>query len=136
MNKFLLCLFLVGFAFSSCKTQQFNDESVSIFIAERVGEKLPEYLFLKKYDRTFDFYYPMGQTSVLGTWKILNDTLFLFPYYEYSSQMHRLEPEDSSIISISQKYLIHKGNLIDITDYSVLSLDKNSNYKIKLKHVN
>ncbi len=98
---------------------------VSVYKSDRVGNILPSYIFLRTQPQTFEIYSPAIYGSLFGQWDISNDTLFLFPEYEYfyrdsESRISKITPQDTSMPTIPQRYLIKDDSLIDITDYSAI----------------
>jgi len=115
------CVFLF-----SCKSQQITlSPFVAVYKNDWVGEVYPEYISLKTQPKVFEKYSPGVYASIVGQWNISNDTLFLFPKYEYFSRNSELKfseitTKDSSVATIPQQYLIKNDCLIDITDYRVI----------------
>lgn len=132
-----LCIFLF-----SCKTDKtVLSPFVAVYKSERIGNIYPGYIFLRTQPQVFEIYAPGIYSSTFGGWNINNDTLFVFPRYEYYSKDANLNlimvsPADSSVTTIPQKYLIKQDNLIDITDYStVLPKLFSQNNKIIYKRI-
>lgn len=66
----------------------------------------------------------------LSTWKMYGDTIFAYPKLEYGIRngnfwFLQIAPSDSTVTSITKKYIMMDNRLEDITDYSQLfnSLD-------------
>lgn len=124
MKKIAVAFYCV--LFFSCKSQQITlSPFVAVYKNDWVGNVYPEYISLKTQPKVFEKYSPGVYASIVGQWNINNDTLFLFPKYEYFSRNSELKfseitPEDSSVATIPQQYLIKNDCLIDITDYSVV----------------
>lgn len=114
-----IIFFLCACALFSCSVKKTTlSPFVSVYKRDWVGEMLPEYIIIKTLPKTFEIYGPGISMSVLGEWNNKNDTLFLFPKYEYyDSAYHNVGQENLSIATIAQKYLIKKDCLIDVTDY-------------------
>lgn len=110
----------------SCKAEKTTlSPFVSVYKSDRVGNILPSYVFLKTQPQTFEIYSPTIYGSFFGQWEISNDTLFLFPEYECfyrdsESRISKITPQDTSMPTIPQRYLIKDDSLIDITDYSAI----------------
>ena len=116
--KNLISLFIVISLFYSCITvKQRQSEYIALYKQDRLGEVLPEYLLLKDRIKSYEFFSPGLNSSVLGDYNIVNDTIYLNPRYEYSDSIKCLSSTDTSIISIPRKFLIKKDLLIDVTDY-------------------
>jgi len=84
-------------------------------------------------------YSPRIYTSTLGEWYTINDTLFLFPKYEYYESnngmcMDIITSKDSTITSIPQQYIIKKDRIIDVTDYGVILPDIFNNKKVQTEY--
>ena len=128
----LLCVLIV-----SCKMQKATlSPFVAIYKRERAGNVLPAYMILKTQPKIFEMYAPGIYASCIGEWNIANDTLYILPKYEYYANenkvyMDEITPNDSSITTIPQQYLMKNDCLIDITDYSILlpELFNNKNSK-------
>jgi hypothetical protein len=129
--------------FLSCKTQKISlSPFVAVYKSDWVGNVYPEYILLKTQPKVFEKYAPGIYESIFGEWNINNDTLFLFPKYEYFSRNSELKfsgitPKDSSVATIPQQYLIKNDCLIDITDYRVVlqELFSNQNNKTVYKRI-
>lgn len=110
----------------SCKAEKTTlSPFVSVYKSDRIGNILPSYIFLKTQPQTFEIYSPTIYGSFFGQWEISNDTLFLFPEYECfyrdsESRISKITPQDTSMPTIPQRYLIKDDSLIDITDYSAI----------------
>ena len=128
----------------SCSTQKITlSPFVSVYKSDWVGNILPEYIILRTQPEVFEIYAPNVYASTVGQWSIKNDTLFLFPQYEYFSRNSKLNfseitAQDTSVAAIPQQYLIKNNCLIDITDYSIVlpELFSNQDYKAVYKRVN
>jgi len=122
MKKYVLIIICVSVL--SCKTQKITlSPFVAVYKRERVGNVLPVYMILKTQPKIFEMYAPGIYASTIGEWNIANDTLYIFPKYEYytlnnETHMHEITPEDSSVTTIPQQYIMKNDCLIDITDYS------------------
>ena len=122
MRKHILIISLLFFLFYSCTNlKSVNTDYLVIYKQENLGEILPEYILLKNMNR-YELYLPGNKTSILGDFEFENDTLILFPKYEYLDSLISISPFDTSIISISRKFLLDSNNLIDVTDYSKFPL--------------
>ena len=116
--KNLISLFIVIPLFCSCITvKQRQPEYIALYKQSRLGEVLPEYLLLKDRIKSYELFSPGLNSSVLGDYDIVNDTIYLNPRYEYSDSIKSISPADTSIISIPRKFLMKKDLLIDVTDY-------------------
>ena len=110
----------------SCKAEKTTlSPFVSVYKSDRIGNILPSYIFLKTQPQTFEIYSPAIYGSFFGQWDIRNDTLFLFPEYEYfyrdsESRISKIPPQDTCMLTIPQQYLIKDDSLIDITNYSAI----------------
>ena len=110
----------------SCKAEKTTlSPFVSVYKSDRIGNILLSYIFLKTQPRTFEIYSPTIYGSLFGQWEISNDTLFLFPEYEYfyrdsESRISKITPQDTSMLTIPQRYLIKDDCLIDVTNYSAI----------------
>lgn len=141
MKKIAIVFFCV-FIFS-CKSQQITlSPFVAVFKGDWAGNVYPTYIILKTQPKVYEIYAPGIYESIVGEWNINNDTLFLFPKYEYFSRNSVLKfsgiaPKDSSVATIPQQYLIKNDCLIDITDYSVVlqELFSNQNNKTVYKRI-
>lgn len=140
--KNVIIVFLCIFLFS-CRTDKMTlSPFVTVYKSERIGNVYPGYIVLKTQPQVFEMYAPGIYTSTIGQWNINNDTLFVFPKYEYYSKDSKLlfieiSPADSSVTTIRQQYLIKKDCLIDITDYRVALPEpfNNQNSKMVYKRV-
>ena len=103
----------------SCSTHKVSiSPFVQIYRDDWQPNILSSYIILRTEPKNFEIYIPYME-SVFGEWNINNDTLFLFPKYEFfKSKYYEIDQEDLSIVTITQKYLIKKNCLIDITDYN------------------
>lgn len=110
----LFILFMCCFLYSFIPDQE--PEFVFIYKRERAGEILPEYIIFKKRTTTYEMFSPNLQRSIIGEWKQIKDTLFLYPQYIYFKG-HIKEIETSNFDSVNQKYLKRNDSIIDITDY-------------------
>ena len=87
---------------------------------------LPQYIIIRAKPQCFEIYTPGKSRSSFGSWETNKGTLFLTPKYELYSDKngklseHCYSPTDTSVTSISKKYLITGDSLIDITDYSII----------------
>jgi hypothetical protein len=143
MRKYIVIFFCILIV--SCKTQK---ETLSPFMAvykeNGDGHNIyPSYILLKIQPKIFEIYAPGIYASIVGEWNIANDTLYVFPTFEYYASenkmhMHKITPADSSVTTIPQQYLIKNDCLIDITDYGIIlpELFNNQNYKAVYKRVN
>ncbi len=110
----------------SCKAEKTTlSPFVSVYKSDRIGNILPSYIFLRTQPQTFEIDSPAIYGSIFGQWEISNDTLFLFPEYEYfyrdsESRMSKISPQDTSMLTIPQQYLIKDDCLIDVTNYSAI----------------
>jgi hypothetical protein len=135
MKKITIVFYCV--LFFSCKSQQITfSPFVAVYKNDWVGNVYPTYVILKTQPKVFEIYAPGIYESMVGEWNINNDTLFLFPQYEYFSRNSELKfseitPKDSSVATIPQQYLIKNDCLIDITDYSVVLQELSSNQNNK-----
>jgi hypothetical protein len=129
----------------SCKVQKTTlSPFVAVYKENGDGHNIyPSYILLRTRPNVFETYSPMAYTCTFGQWNINNDTLFLFPKYEYFSRdlklkMSEITQQDTSVATIPQQYLIKNDCLIDITDYSIIlpELFSNQNYKAVYKRVN
>ena len=125
MKKMFFIFIVFYFLFFSCKTQQvILSPFVSIYKSDWVGLVKPAYIILKAQPKIFEMYAPGIYCSTIGEWNIVNDTLYIFPKYEYYADngmnMYEISPMDISITTIPQQYLVKKDCLIDITDYSIV----------------
>jgi len=128
----------------SCTTQNTTlSPFVTIYKRDWVGNILPEYIILRRQPNVFEIYAPIIYGSTVGEWTINNDTLFLFPKYEYFSRNSELKflkisIQDTSITTVPHQYLIQNDCLIDITDYSIVlpELFNNKEYKALYRRVN
>lgn len=135
MKKIAIVFFCV--LLFSCATQKITlSPFIAAYKSDWVGNVYPEYILLRTQPKVFEKYSPGIYASIVGQWNINNDTLFLFPKYEYFSRNTELKfseitPKDSSVATIPQQYLIKNDCLIDITDYSVVlqELFNNQNNK-------
>jgi len=117
---FIFCIVL----FCSCKTQQITLSPFVAIYRSDLSAVDPQYISLKTKPNVFEKYSPGVYLCTVGEWNINNDTLFLFPLYEYGSNksgliFSKITSQDSSVTTIPQKYIIKKDCLIDITDYNV-----------------
>jgi hypothetical protein len=99
--------------------------TLSPFVAVYKSDWLGNYMLLKTQPNFFEIYSPSIYGCTVGQWNISNDTLFLFPKYEYfdrNSELKFIEitPENLSVSSIPQQYLIKSDYLTDITDYRII----------------
>ena len=95
---------------------------ISLYMSPQVGEVLPSYLIIKSHPETFEIYMPGIWESTLGEWNLIDDTLYINPQFEYyvrdgKRELRAITKDDSTIVSIPQKYLVKKNMLIDKTDY-------------------
>lgn len=132
------CILLV-----SCKVQKATlAPFVAIYKSDWVGNIHPGYILLRTQPKIFELYSPSTYESVFGQWNINNDTLFLFPNYEYYNRDFKLKlteitQQDTTVSTIPQQYLINNDCLIDITDYSIILSEQfnNQSYKPVYKRV-
>jgi hypothetical protein len=118
----LLCILIV-----SCKTQKAT-LSPFVIVYKENGDNhniYPSYMLLRTQPKIFEMYAPGVYASITGEWNIANDTLCIFPKFEYYASenkmhMHEINSADSSVVSIQQQYLIKNDCLIDITNYSII----------------
>lgn len=135
MKKITIVFYCV--LFFSCTSQRITlSPFVAVYKSDWVGNVYPEYISLKTQPKVFEKYSPGIYTSIVGQWNINNDTLFLFPEYEFLSRNSELKfsvitPIDSSVTTIPQQYLIKNNCLIDITDYSAILQELFSNQSSK-----
>ncbi|HPK29790.1 MAG TPA: hypothetical protein PK979_01960 [Bacteroidales bacterium] len=110
----------------SCKAEKTTlSPFFSVYKSDLVGNIAPSYILLRTQPPTFEIYSPAIYGSLFGQWDMSNDTLFLFPEYEYfyrdsESRMSEISPQDTSMLTIPQQYLIKDDSLIDITNYSAI----------------
>ena len=126
----LLCVFV------SCTSQKATlSPFIQIYKDDWVPNIKPSYIILRTESKTFEIYAPSIDESVFGEWNVKNDTLFLFPKYEcFNSDFHKVDQDDLSVITVTQRYLIKKDCLIDVTDYDAAMpemLKILGNYNIK-----
>jgi len=139
--KKTVIIFCCVFLFLSCKTQKTTlSPFVTVYKSDWVGMVRPSYIILRKQPEVFEIYAPGIYESIFGEWNISNDTLFLFPKYEYFSRdfkmrLSEITDQDTSIVTIPQQYLIKKDRLIDITDYSIIALPEPLNFNPDFKEV-
>ena len=108
----------------SCKAENDTFTFVSVYKSDRVGNIPPSYFF-EDTASDFEIYSPTIYGSFFGQWDISNDTLFLFPEYEYfyrdsESRISKITPQDTSMLAIPQQYLVKDDSLIDVTNYSAI----------------
>ena len=132
MKKYFLILICISVF--SCKTQR---TSLIVYKCESIIS--PSYIILKAPPKIFEMYSPRIYTSTLGEWYTINDTLFLFPKYEYYESnngmcMDIITSKDSTITSIPQQYIIKKDRIIDVTDYGVILPDIFNNKKVQTEY--
>lgn len=125
MRKYILVLFCVLIV--SCKTQKTTLSPFAVVYKENGDNHniYPSYILLKTRPKIFEIYAPGVYASIIGEWNIANDTLYIFPKFEYYAsenkmQMHEITLADSSVVSIPQQYIIKNDCLINITDYSII----------------
>ena len=123
-EKIMKVLIILTFSIMlfSCNIQKMPS---FISIYEVRGNMYPNYILLKTRPNIFEMYSPAIYYSTIGVWEISNDTMFLFPKYEYWDRNSKLicseiAPADSTITTIPQQYLIKGNYLIDITNYEPL----------------
>lgn len=114
---FTCCIML--FSCKSKKTPTF------INIYKTQGHIYPNYILLKTQPNIFEMYSPAIYYNTIGLWEVNNDTIFLFPKYEYWNRNGQLicseiTPSDSTMTTIPQQYLIKGDRLIDVTNYKSL----------------
>lgn len=68
---------------------------------------------------------PAISLYVLGTWRISKDTLICIPNITISEHKgvfsyNLIDPHDSTVLSIPQKFLMKKDRIENITDYSII----------------
>lgn len=100
---------------------------IHIYKSDWIGEMEPDMIFIWTRDsnQQYEYYDPTTQSSIYGQWHKDKDTLFLEPEYESclrrdSLRFNSISQQDSSVTSITQKFLIRKDYLIDITDFNVM----------------
>lgn len=121
----------------SCKVQKTTlSPFVAVYKSDWVGNIHPAYILLRTQPNIFEIYSPSIYESIFGQWNIKNDTLFLFPKFEYLNRDSKLKlsevtRQDTSIVTIPQQYLIKNDCLIDITDYNIILPEpfKNQSHK-------
>jgi hypothetical protein len=119
-------LLLTCLSVLSCSTQKATfSPFLAVYKIEGAGNIYPSYIILKQQPEIFEIYAPGVYSSIIGEWKTIKDTLFIIPRYQYAARnnkmhMNEITSEDSSIITIPQKYILTKNNLIDITDYNII----------------
>ncbi len=122
----------------SCNTPKMTlSPYVAVYKSEGGGNILPTYIFLKTQPQVYEIYAPGIYLSTIGQWNISNDTLFFLAKYEYSKENNELDmyiPEDLTISSIPQQYLIRNDSLINITDYSTILLYKSSYKEVYVRY--
>lgn len=123
MRKTIGILVFLAFI-SSCSTLRNNKGSVRTYRREMVGDvgPGPSYLILRG-SLYYEEYYPWGDESYFGSFKMSNDTLCLCPpKYGYYHREHSLWEEEytseTSFSNVPTYYKIKNNKLIDITDYS------------------
>ncbi len=127
MNKYIL-IFISVFLFS-CKTQKTDYlPCMAIYKREPAGRIDASCIILKTQPNIFEIYVPSTYASIIGEWEVTNDTLHLFPKYDYYASEKKMKmteivqnKEDLSFLTINQQYLLTKDSLVDITDYSIFS---------------
>ncbi|WP_291529883.1 hypothetical protein [Bacteroides sp. UBA939] len=122
----------------SCNTKKMTlSPYVAVYKSEGGGIFLPTYIFLRTQPKVYEIYAPGIRLSTIGQWNISNDTLFFLAKYEYSGKNNELYmyiPEEPTISSIPQQYLIRNDSLIDITDYSTILLYKSSYKEVYVRY--
>lgn len=122
MNNKLLILICV--LLSSCATQKTTFSPYgAVYSSEGGGCQPPSFLLFRTCPQIFEIYVPHLYESIFGQWRVINDTLFLFPELEgfYRDSTIKIQSQlDTSVATIPQKYLIKEDCLIDMTDYNGL----------------
>jgi hypothetical protein len=113
--------------FFSCAAHKMTlSPFIAVYKSDGFGNIYPEYILLRTQPKVFERYFPTpGGSGTVGEWNIKNDTLFLLPKREYFSRdltliFSEITPQDTSVATIPQQYLIRNDCLIDITDYSII----------------
>jgi hypothetical protein len=147
MRKIIIVFF--SFLLFSCAPQRITlSPFITAYKSDWIGNIYPEYILLRTQPKVFEIYTPGSYESVFGEWNICNDTLCLFPRHEYYSRNSELKiseitPSDTSVTTITHRYLIKKDCLIDITDYDIVlhynsglqELFSNPDYKAVYKKI-
>ncbi len=139
-----IVIFCCCFLLFSCRVHKTTlSPFVAVYKSDWVGNVYPAYILLRTQPKIFEVYAPGIYESTFGEWNINNDTLFLFPKYEYFARklglkLHEITQEDTTVATIPQQYLMKNDSLIDITDYSIVlpELFYNPNNKEIYKRVN
>ena len=84
MKNFILSIALI-LLFQACTSlKQIQPEYIVLYKQNGVGEVLPDYLLLKDKIKSYEFFFPGLSLSVFGNYDIFDDTLYLYPRYEYT----------------------------------------------------
>jgi hypothetical protein len=97
---------------------------------------LPIYIILRSQPKVYEEYAPGVYASILGEWKLQNDTLFLYPKVGF---MHREDytlsfskvTNDSTVMTIPKQFLFKKDRIIDVTDYNPIMMEPFKNQDTK-----
>lgn len=111
--------------FCSCQVQHVS-QSGRIELYERQEQNpniLPLSLLLREQPQLYELF--SLYDGVIGEWRKNNDTIFLFPKYEWYYRDHvisykEVSSKDISYSTLPQKYIIKKDCFVDITDYSIV----------------
>lgn len=137
MKKYFYIIIVLPYLFHSCKTKKTSlAPFVTVYKNDWVGNIYPEYILLKHQTQTFEKFAPGIYESIIGEWQINNDTLYLYPKYEYllkndTYHLSQIENKEKGIRTISQKFLIKINSLIDLTEYEIYNVsseNKNTVY--------
>lgn len=112
-EKILLITFTLFF---SCSTQR-TSEKILVYRGNNFGEIPPCYLILKKSVKSYDLFYTGMNYGIIGDYNIVGDSLNLIPKYEYINTIKKINPMDSSFLSVPRCFLIKKNSLVEITNY-------------------
>jgi len=126
--KYVVIILVCILLFSCSQYKKIHSPYVALYRMEGGGELPPQYLALKLKPKVFETYLPVIQLCVIGLWNVSNDTLYLFPKYEYYEKNDGIKiveiiSDSLSVVTIPQRYLIKNGCLIDKSDYSILSTE-------------
>jgi len=106
--KYLIVSFVCALLLSCSHYKTIHSSYVALYRMDRVGEIPPQYLILKIKPKFFENYSPVLQSCIVGQWNVNNDTLYLFPKYEYyykndEIKIDEITTENLSIVSIPQQ---------------------------------
>jgi len=89
---------------------------ILLYQGQRFGMYRPNYLIIKTHINRYEHCSADGSISTFGSCDVKNDTLFLFPEYDYDFKTG-LKSNITGIDSIPQIFLKKSNQLIEITDY-------------------